>query len=162
MRQDKWIKNHAALYRVPPLILVCLFAICTLIVASYGLSSYHVIREQTEQNFVGRTGLSYIATKIRQTRIVEVQLPESSTLILTEEIGGQLFATKIHYNDGMLTESFGRHEPGAATFDTAISAVSSFTAIFLTDDLIELSLVDSDGRIYSMTVYVHFAEGIGH
>jgi len=121
-------------------------------VASYGLRSYHAISVQAERNFVGRTTLSYIATNIRQARISNVEIPTPDTIVITEEIDGSLFATRIFKREGMLIGSFGRHQPGAAAFETELAAVNSFEAAFIADDLLEITLGDNDGRTYSIVL----------
>jgi hypothetical protein len=147
-------KTHAALYRIPSLVLVCIFAVCTLLAASYGLSSYHRIQKEIERNFAGRTGLSYVAAKIRQSRAIAVELPNPHTLVLVEEVEGQRYATSIYLKNGMLMEYFGSHIPNAAAFETHISAANEFMVVFLAEDLIEITLGDGEGTQYKMAVYM--------
>jgi len=148
------VKTHAALHSIPKLILVCLFALCTLIAASYGLNSYRNVYYQTENNFVGRTGLVYVATKIRHTNIAEIKLSDPDKLVLIEEIENERFAMSIYVKDGMLVESFGSDRPDAPTFDTEIAAVNEFKAVLIADDLIKIELSDSTGNKHSTVVYV--------
>ncbi|MCL1851670.1 MAG: DUF4860 domain-containing protein [Peptococcaceae bacterium] len=148
--------SYAALYRVPTLLLVSLFAISTLIAASYGMKAYQGIVKGAEQNFVGRTGLAYIATKIRQSEAVAVELLENHTLVLIEEIDNQRYATSISLREGMLRESFGAYGSRSAIFDTAITAAQGFSVAYITNDLIEIALEDDRGAWHKMMVYVPF------
>ncbi|MCL1918340.1 MAG: DUF4860 domain-containing protein [Peptococcaceae bacterium] len=148
------IKTHAALYRIPTLMLVCLFAICTLLAAAYGLNIYHKIQKGTELNFTGRTGLAYVATKMRQSQAVAVEIPNPFTLVLVEDVDGQSYATSIFLKDGVLREYFGSHTPDSAVFNTPITAASEFSVAFLTEDLIEITVGDHEGNLYQMSVYM--------
>ncbi|MCL1790180.1 MAG: DUF4860 domain-containing protein [Peptococcaceae bacterium] len=179
--------NHTALYRIPTVLLVSLFALSTLVAASYGMKNYQVIVKASDKNFVGRTGLSYIATKMRQTKAAVIELPDPHTLVLIEEIEEQYYATHISLRDGMLRESFGLYESQSlsqerntsgqdwdntdqnevdfgespsttATFDTAITKAKGFSVAFITDDLIEISLEDDYGDVYKMLVYMPIKE----
>jgi len=148
------IKTHATLYRIPELILVCLFAVCTLLAAAYGLNSYHKVQRGTELSFTGRTGLTYVASKMRQSHAVSVDIPNPFTLVLVEETQGQNYATSIFLKDGMLREYFGSYTPNTATFDTPITAASEFSVAFLAEDLIEITVGDCEGNLYKMAVYM--------
>jgi len=126
-----------------------------MIVASYGLRSYHAITEQVDQNFIGRTSLTYIAAKIRQASASNIEIPAPDTLVLIEEFGGIEHATSIFVSDGQLIETFGRHEPNAPVFTTTLSDINSFEAEFIADDLIKITLEDSCGRLYSIVAHVN-------
>ena len=151
-------KPHTALYRIPVLFLISLFAICTLLAASYGMKNYRMIEKASQSNFIGRTGLAYIATKIRQSRAVAVELPDSHTLTLIEMIDDQEYATSIYFKEGMLVESFGRYTPEAATFDTVITATHVFVVASIAENLVEITLGDDTGAMYKMTVQVPWKE----
>ena len=154
MLSSEQLKPHTALYRIPVLIVVCLFAVCTMITTAYGLNSYHAIQRKTEQNFVGRTGLTYITGKLRQTEVTDITIPDPHTLVLVEEIDGQAYATSMYYEDGALLEAFGSHDPGTAAFRTRVTAANSFAVRFVAGDLIEIILGDSEGNLYTTVAYI--------
>lgn len=147
-------KTYTALYRIPTLLLISLFAVCTLLTASYGLNIYHLIQQKAEDNFIDRTGLSYIATKLRQSEAVTIELPDPQTLILIEEIDGQNYATSISFQEGMLRESFGRYGQGTTSFATAITAARSFSVTFIAENLVEIALGNKTGSLTKMVVHV--------
>jgi len=126
-----------------------------MIVASYGLRSYHAITEQVDQNFIGRTSLTYIATKVRQASVSNIEVPAPNMLVLIEEFGGIEHATSIFVIDGQLIETFGRHEPNAPVFTTTLTNINSFEAEFIADDLIKITLEDNFGRLYSIVAHVN-------
>ena len=155
------IKKYMTLYRVPALILVCLFAICTLLVSSHGLNSYLNIQKSTNRNYIGRTGVSYVATKLRLSNAISVEIRNTDTLIIVEEISKEQYATTIRLQDGMLTESFGSNDPDALTVDTPIVEASGFSVYLIADNLIEFTIVDKSGRSYSQVCLIAYArEGL--
>ena len=154
MLSNEQAKLNTAHYRLPVLILVCLFALCALATAAYGLKGYQAVQSEIEQNHIKRTGLTYIATKLRQADADEVLIPDSQTLILLEEIGGQIYATSIFFEDGMLMESFGSYEPDAAAFKTNITPVNSFSVEFVSNDLVAISLSDGEGHPCETIAYI--------
>ena len=54
----------------------------------------------------------------------------------------------------MLTESFGRYEPDAATFNTKITSASAFLVEYIADDLIAVTINDDDGNRYETIAYI--------
>ena len=153
------IKRHTALYRIPPFLLVCLFAICTLLVASYGLDTYLSIQQMTDRNYVGRTGVSYIATKIRQMGDAkEIRIDEPNTLVLVEESDGELYETRIYYEDGKIKEAF-----VSAGYQDELDAMDiveakDFRLEFVSDNLLRFTIVGKDGKEYQMTSLVRAKE----
>ena len=158
MLPSEQAKQNTFHYRLPVLILVCLFALCTLATAAYSLIGYQKIQTEIEQNHVRRTGLTYIATKLRQANADEVLIPDSQTLILLERIDGQIYATSIIFKDGMLKESFGSYEPNAATFETVITPVNAFAVEFISADLVEITLNDGQDNCYKTVAHIQQRE----
>ncbi len=101
-------RQYTFYYSLPALILICMFAFCVFLGASFGIRSYNTVYEGSERNFIGRTGLTYIATKLRQTDIISASAAAPHELLLTEEIDGQRYTTRIFIKDGALIEAFGR------------------------------------------------------
>ena len=147
-------KPNITHHRLPVLILVCLFVLGVLVTAVYGLKGYQMIQSKVEMNHVGRTGLTYVAAKVRQANASEILIPDSQTLILLEEIDGNMYATSIFVEDGKLMESFGSYERDAATFKTSITSASTFTVEFVSDDLIAIALSDELDNQYETIAYI--------
>lgn len=109
---NRSLKQHTFLYRIPPLLLVCLFAVCTLLVASYGLNTYLAIQKETERTHTSRTGVFYIATKLRQLSACEIEIPAPDTLIIIEQQGEDRYQTRIFLEQHTLKEALRLYPPG--------------------------------------------------
>ena len=98
------------------LLLFTLFAGCILMVLLLGASSYEGIVTRDGQAYDARTGVQYIAAKLRhgdEAGSVQVgsfadrtdrDADEIPTLYLRLDAGGEFFYTKIYYYDGYIRE----------------------------------------------------------
>ena len=92
------------------LLLLCVFAACVLSVLLAGAGTYRRLTERDRASYDSRTATQYLATRIRQADrqgAVSVRAFEGrDALVLTEEIDGELYETRIYYCDGYLRELF--------------------------------------------------------
>jgi hypothetical protein len=155
------LKQHTALYRIPPLLLVCLFAICTLLVASYGLNAYLAIQQETERTHTSRTGVFYVATRLRQlSRAYEIKIPTPDTLLILEQHGEDTYQTRIFLDDHTLKEAFGpaaSEDIGEAT--DIVKDIQGFFVREVANGLISFTLRDAQGHAFSRTVLLPPNEG---
>ena len=108
MKLTKYHQEH----RVPDtlfiLLLLCLFAACSLFFAVLGADAYNEINQRRETTFQRSTPLSYLATKVRQAdspQAVRMEEKDGVTaLVLSEEDGGELLETWVYEYDGFLWE----------------------------------------------------------
>ena len=91
-------------------ILLCMFAISSLILINIGLNVYKNVVLANNANFELRTSLSYVATKIRQSDTVgRTYIDEKNgipVLVLGEEIDGNIYETLIYHYNGHLCELY--------------------------------------------------------
>lgn len=92
------------------LLLLCVFAACVLSVLLTGAGTYRRLTERDRTSYDSRTAAQYLATKVRQADrqgAVSVRDFEGrDALVLTEEIDGEWYETRIYYCDGYLRELF--------------------------------------------------------
>lgn len=92
------------------LLLFGVFAVCILFVLLTGADTYRRLTERDQESYDQRTAAQYVATKIRQADReggISVRIFEGCpALILTEEIDGSIYETRIYHYDGYIRELF--------------------------------------------------------
>ena len=92
------------------LLLFVVFAVCILSVLLTGADAYRRLTERDQSSYDQRTAAQYLTTKIRQAdRVggVSVRTFEGCpALILSEEIDGSIYETRIYHHDGYIRELF--------------------------------------------------------
>lgn len=147
-------KNHSALSFLLPFAVVCLFAICALLVTSGGLQIYYEIQHQTNTIYQTRTGVAYLTMKLRQVETADHLSIENNRLVITEEIEGDTYETHIFLNDkGMLTESFVR-QGVVPSSGTPIIEAAKFEVSLEQPGLVSFDLTDAEGRKDSASVFL--------
>lgn len=103
------------------LLLFAVFAVCVLAVLLTGADAYRHIVRRGQSGYDGRTAAQYLTTRVRQADTSEGIRTESfdglDTLVLTEEIDGQRYETRIYCHDGYLRELFAAADSGLAPED---------------------------------------------
>ena len=132
------------------LVLFCTFAISVLMVLMVGASSYNDVTDSMTANYEDRTGVGYIAEKVRHYDAdggVDVgSFDGQNALILNENIDGEQYATYIYCYDGFIRELFteaGNDLPPEAGEE--IIQAEDFQAEKLTDGLIRVTCTMKDG-----------------
>lgn len=91
-------------------VLVCLFALLSVLVVTIGIQAYEQIVENTQTNAELRTSLSYTANKIRVYdgfgEMEALQIGDMDVLALHETVDGDRYVTYIYCFNGMLYEWF--------------------------------------------------------
>ena len=92
------------------LLLFCVFAVCILAVLLTGADTYRRIAERDRASYADRTAVQYLTTRVRQADregCVSVRDFEGCpALILSEEIDGISYETRVYYYDGYIRELF--------------------------------------------------------
>ena len=92
------------------LLLFGVFAVCILSVLLTGADAYRRLSERDQSSYDQRTAAQYLTTKIRQAdRVggVSVRTFEGCcALILSEEIDGSIYETRVYHYDGYIRELF--------------------------------------------------------
>ena len=92
------------------LLLFGVFAVSILAVLLSGAGVYRRLAERDDRSYDRRTAVQYVATRVRQADQaggVSVRTFEGCpALILSEEIEGELYETRIYHYDGYIRELF--------------------------------------------------------
>ena len=111
---------------------VAVFALMALLTVVLGAGVYRSVVDRAEVNHEARTAMAYVTGKLRaNTGDVSLEQTEvgDDMLVLSEEIGGANYETRIYAHEGMLYEIF-----AAAEIDFApdqgqpIAALEAFSA----------------------------------
>ena len=90
-------------------LIVAIFALMALLTVVLGAGVYRSVVSRGEVNHEARTAMAYVTGKLRaNTGEVSLEKTEvgNDMLILSEEIGGELYETRIYAHEGMLYEVF--------------------------------------------------------
>jgi len=134
-------------------ILICLFALLSVLNVAVGIQAYEQIIQNTESNTQLRTSISYTANKIRAHdglgKIESKQEGDIDTLALYQNIEGDDYITYIYCYDGMLYELFTSADTG---FDPeqgeALIPLGSFCATVEENGIAQV-YIDTDGVQYT-------------
>lgn len=146
-------KSHTVINFLIPFFLVCMFAVCALLVASGGLSVYMGINSNSDDTFSARTGIAYITTKLRQVDDASAVSVLPDHLIISETIDGEVYETHIFYKDGAIWECFvprGSQLGG----ETKILDVGGLSLTMSENGMVSFVVVDSTGGRTASSVYV--------
>lgn len=145
-------KEHTIPRLLIPFLLVCLFAVCTIIVTISGLKVYLKIQKDTDLAYQSRTGASYLANRLRGTEGT-VSLKDDHTILLTEDENGSTYETYIYFSDHTLWES--TVLSGSEPIDSEkIVEASDFSVHWIASDLLSFSITGTDGKQDTRTVYL--------
>ena len=103
---ERRIKNHTFSGFLLPFLLVCLFALCTLLTAAFGLKTYYNLKDDTDRAYNSRTAVSYLVTKLRQSPGKHAVTADGSILRIEETMENTVYETRIYLENGVLKESF--------------------------------------------------------
>lgn len=92
------------------LLLFAVFAVCILALLLMSADSYQRLTQRDQASYSQRTAAQYLATRVRQADTaggISVQSFEGQdTLVLTEEINGVPYETRVYCFDGYIRELF--------------------------------------------------------
>ncbi len=160
----KMQKTERSLSTIAALLLFAVFAVGVLSVLLGGVGSYRRITERDENAYHDRTGVQYLMTKLRQAESPEAigvaSFGGGDALQITQMVDGEGFITRIYCYDGWLMELFtpidGEFSP--ADGERVLSAAS--LKLGREENLLELSLTDSDGKVIPLRYALQSGEGV--
>lgn len=140
------------------LALFCVFAASSVLVTVIGASVYKTVVARMDQNNTARTGLAYLAEKVRQNdaggALSAGAVADSPALVMTAVYNDTEYATYIYEDGGELKELFQR--ASAAPMPDAgqtIMEAASFDVELLRDNLYRFTIQDEKGESFSIDVY---------
>ena len=94
------------------LLIFAVFMASVLLVLLSGVDTVQKLTQRDQRTYHHRTAVQYISTRIRQADEIDAVSTEKNTLILTENLDGVSYETRIYCCNGYLREMF--CEAGAA------------------------------------------------
>jgi hypothetical protein len=139
------------------LLVFSVFLISALMMILIGIRVYRNTAVRMTENFGVQTSISYVTTKIHQNdrkdAISVTGVGGTTALVIEEQFEDTLYRTWIYYYDGSLREVFA---PEGTEFEpesgTEIIDVAGFTIEQISDQLYQLTSIDTNGTQVSMTV----------
>lgn len=145
------------------LLLFGVFATCILSVLLTGADAYRRLAERDDESYSRRTAAQYITTKVRQAVDAEAVSVESfgasDALVLTEEIDGYVYITRIYYYDGYIRELFSDAEVDMMPEDGEQVLPTQGMTLSLENDLLSVQLTDANGHTTALTLALRGGEG---
>lgn len=161
MKQERGKGNTAGL---AVLLLFGILAACILFVLLTGASSYQRLSERDQSAYSGRTAAQYLTTRIRQAdsagQLTVEDFGGHDALILTEEIGGALFCTRIYCYDGALRELFTPAEESFEPRDGETLLPVQHLELELEGRLLTAVITNDDGTQQRLALYLRSGEEV--
>lgn len=103
-------KNAALMDTLIVLALVCVFAVCALLVLASGARIYQEVSGELERQYTERTALSYVTSKVRHYDaaggVTLGRLGDAPALLLLESDEEGDFVTYLYWDEGSLCELY--------------------------------------------------------
>ena len=139
------------------------FAACILSVLLTGAGVYQRLTQRDRQAYDQRTCAQYLAAKVRQApgpqSVSLSSFGDGDALVITEEIAGELYTTRIYCWDGWLWELFAFAEGDFAPQDGEKVLQAQSLSLTLEDGLLSALLVDGNGQACALSLSVRGGEG---
>lgn len=144
------------------LLLFGIFAASILSVLLTGAGVYSRLTQRDEKAYDRRTSVQYLATKVRQTssgdQVSVGTFGEGDALLLSEEIDGQPYLTRIYCYDGWLRELFAAAEDPFAPEDGEKILPAQALTLHMESNLLHAELTDNSGQTISLTLSLRGGE----
>ena len=131
------------------LLLLCVFAVCILLVLTTGANDYRRLTERDSRSFDRRTAVQYLSTKLRQAdaagAVRLVTFEGCDALELTDTSNAD-YITRIYCSDGYLRELFSARENTLSPADgEPVLPAQALTVEAVDEHTLLLHLTDSEG-----------------
>ena len=131
------------------LVLFGVFAVCVLSVLLTGADVYHRLTVRDREAYARRTGIQYVATKVRQAQagsaVAVSDFGGVDALELYEDIDGERYVTRIYSYDGWLRELFTAVEGEFLPGDGEKVIEAGDMELTLDSGLLDIALTDGTG-----------------
>lgn len=159
MKRERRKGNIAGL---SALLLFGVFAVCILFVLLTGAASYQRLVERDQSAYSRRTAAQYITTRVRQAdgagRITVGKFGGADALMLTEEIDGVSFCTRIYCYDGVLRELYALAEEEFEPLDGEELLPVQYLELELEGQLLTVVITNDDGSEQKLILYLRSGE----
>ena len=168
----KQIRENHEIDSVFILLLFALFAGSILMVLLLGASSYERLVERDQESYNARTGIQYIAAKVRhgdEAGCIQVgsfserenrKADEIPTLYLRMGTEGEFYYTKIYYYDGYIREMLCL-EDSAVSPEAGQEILPAKGLLFSQEgSLLQITFVDEKEEAHSMTLAIRSSQEV--
>jgi len=150
---------------LPALLLFAVFAACVLSVLLTGGQVYQRLAQRDDASYDRRTVTRYLTTKVRQSGGIEAvslsDFGQGQALVLFEEIGGEIYLTRLYCHDGRLRELFCAAEDPLSPEDGEEILPLEALSCRLEGSLLTLILTEEDGDTIQLNLALQGGEGDG-
>ena len=147
------------------LLLFGVFAVCLLMVLFTGADSYQGLTRRDRISDNRRVCAQYLATRVRQAdadgAVAAGEFGGGDALLLTQDIDGMEYVTRIYVSGGYLMELFSAADSELAPEDGEKLMAARALSASLSDGLLELSLTPKEGTAVELTLSLRSGEGAG-
>ena len=156
-------RNKSHMEGLIALLLFGVFAACVLSVLLTGAGAYRRLTQRDQTAYSQRTCAQYLATKVRQSPDAQALSVESfgdgDTLVFCEEIGGELYLTRIYCCEGWLCELFSSDQAGMTPEDGEKVLQAQRLDLELEGGLLSITITYADGSQTCLDLSVRDGEG---
>lgn len=150
---------------LPALLLFGVFAVCVLAVLLTGADAYEELTRRAQDGYDGRTAAQYLSTRVRQADALDAIGVESfeglDALVLSEEIDGTRYETRIYCCDGHLWELFAEADSGLAPQDGEKVLPLAALDLAWQDGCLRAELTEADGTARQLLLRLRSGEEVG-
>ena len=145
------------------LLLFGVFAVSILAVLLSGAGVYRRLAERDDHSYERRTAVQYVATRVRQADQaggVSVRTFEGCpALILSEEIEGETYETRIYHYDGYIRELFASEEGEFLPEDGEKVLPAGSFLVYWEEPGLQIRILTEDGRWQELRLALRSGEG---
>lgn len=158
------VKKHGYhLEGLMALLLFGVFAVCLLIVLLTGADSYQGLTQRDRASDNRRVCAQYLTTRVRQAdaagAVTAGQFGGGDALLLTQDIDGEAYVTRIYVSGGYLMELFSAADSELSPEDGEKLMAAQALSASLSGGMLELSVTPEDGRPVELTLSLRSGEG---
>lgn len=140
------------------LLLFGIFALCILSVLLTGTDAYRRLARRDDSSYDRRTAVQYLSTRVRQADapggITVEEFEGVDALVLSEEIGGVTYETRVYCYDGYLRELFCLAGGGFLPEDGEKVLPADALTLSVRDNVLSAALTDSAGDTQTLLLYL--------
>ncbi|MEA4870595.1 hypothetical protein SDC9_191010 [bioreactor metagenome] len=142
--------------------LLAAFALLSLSVVLVGAQSYRMINATAERAYLSRTGLSYLAGKVRgadEAGMLEIRNEDGMEILALSSLhAGERYVTYIYCDGAQVREYFARADLGFSSSYGEKICPAGEMRLTLERDLLTIALVDEGGAAYSVSLCLQAAK----
>lgn len=155
------IKHH--LEGLLVLLMFGVLAACVLSVLLTGADAYRRLTERDAASYDRRTAVQYVATKVRQADRAGAVAVEDfggvQALVLSEELEGETYLTRVYCYEGCLRELFSAESAELAPEDGEKLLETETASFVLADGLLTVQLESREGDRETLLLSLRSGEG---